>query len=287
MTRRCRTFRVVIVQALGSDVDQVAVGDEVLVAPGISCWACRYCQTGDDNLCEQYKIIGAGTQGGFAELVAVPARNLIQKPSSVSFEAAAAFPLTFLTAWHMLITLAHLQKGQDVLVMAAGSGVGAAAVQIAKHHGARVIAAAGSQVKLDKAKSIGADEVINYNEVPAFQTQVQDMTGGRGVDVVFEHIGPATWTQSMASLGTGGVLVTCGATTGPEVTTDLRYMFMRQLSICGSLMGTRRELDDIVPLVSSGVLQPAIDVVMPLSEARAAQEHMLDRKQFGKILLTP
>ncbi|MBI3291410.1 MAG: zinc-binding dehydrogenase [Elusimicrobia bacterium] len=264
----------------------LSVGARVLIAPGLSCFRCDWCLAGHDNLCEQYRILGAGSDGGYAQFVKVPALNLIPIPGQLSFEEAAAFPLVFLSAWHMLITRARLQPGHSVLVVGAGGGVGTAAIQIAKLAGARVLAAATTEVKLGKAKQLGADAGILVTEKD-WPTQVRRLTDQRGVDVVFEHVGPATWAGSLACLAKHGVLVTCGATTGPEVPLDLRFVFSRQLAILGSMMGTRRELLTIAELVGQRKLIPAIDSTFPLSEAHTAQEKLLRREHFGKILLRP
>lgn len=275
-----------IVEATGEDIDssRIRVGDRVIVAPGLSCFRCANCLAGMDNLCESYRIIGAQVDGGYAEYAKAPGINIIPMPEGISFEEAAAFPLTFLTAWHMLIGRANLSPGEDVLIIAAGSGIGVAAVQIAKLAGARVIATAGTDEKLERARILGADEVINYTKEDITR-RVKDITGGKGVDVVFEHVGPATWDKSIATLAKNGRLITCGATTGPEVKVDLRYIFMRQQAIMGSTMGTRGELLHITKLIGQRRLKPVIDSVYPLSEARQAQERMLRRENFGKIVL--
>ena len=277
-----------IVEAIGQDIDHsvIRVGERVILAPGLSCFRCANCLAGMDNLCESYRIIGAQVDGGYAEYTKAPGINIIPMPEGVSFEEAAAFPLTFLTAWHMLIGRADLSPGEDVLIIAAGSGIGVAAVQIAKLAGAQVIATAGTDEKLERARTIGADEVINYTKED-FAKKVKDITNGKGVDVVFEHVGPATWDKSIASLAKNGRLITCGATTGPEVKLDLRYIFMRQQSIMGSLMGTRKELLQITELIGQGRLKPVIDSTYPLSEACQAQERMLMRENFGKVILVP
>lgn len=277
-----------IVEAVGEDIDRSRVrgGDRVIVAPGLSCFRCANCLSGMDNLCESYRIIGAQVDGGYAEYTKVSGINIIPMPEGISFEEAAAFPLTFLTAWHMLIGRAGLSPGEDVLIIAAGSGIGVAAVQIAKLAGARVIATAGTDEKIERAKGLGADEVINYTKGD-FAGKVKEITDGRGVDVVFEHVGPATWDKSIASLAKNGRLITCGATTGPEVKLDLRYIFMRQETIIGSIMGTRKELLQITRLIGQRRLKPVIDSVYPLYEARQAQERMLSRENFGKIILVP
>jgi 2-desacetyl-2-hydroxyethyl bacteriochlorophyllide A dehydrogenase len=275
-----------IVEAVGKNVTGITPGEKVFVAPGLSCFRCAYCLSGQDNMCITYKILGAHTNGGYAEFVKVPAINVLTMPSSLGFEDAASFPLAFLTAWHMLITRADLKAGQEVLVLAAGSGIGVAAIQIAKLAGAWVIAAAGRDDKLEKAKALGADEVINYRRED-FSNKIREFTGGKGVDVVFEHVGPETWEKSLTSLAKNGKLVTCGATSGPEAKTDLRYIFSRQLSILGSMMGTRSDLLEVTKLLEIGKLKPVIDSVFPLKDARRAQERMLERNNFGKLILVP
>ncbi|HEY4484901.1 MAG TPA: zinc-binding dehydrogenase [Nitrospiria bacterium] len=274
-----------VVDTIGRGVSGIKPGDKVLVAPGLSCFRCAYCLSGRDNMCLTYKILGAHTPGGYAEYAVVPAVNVLAMPNILRFEDAASFPLAYLTAWHMLITRAELKAGQEVLVLAAGSGIGVAAVQIAKLAGAWVIAAAGRDDKLEKAKALGADEVINYQRED-FSEKVRDLTGGKGVDIVFEHVGPETWEKSLTSLAKNGKLVTCGATSGAEARTDIRYVFSRQLSILGSMMGTRSELLEITKLMEIGKLKPVIDSIYPLAEARKAQERMLSRNIFGKLVLT-
>ena len=275
-----------VVEAVGRNVIGIHPGEKVFAAPGISCFRCAYCLSGQDNMCISYKILGAHLQGGYAQWVAVPAINVLPLPSTLSFEEAASFPLVFLTAWHMLITRADVKAGQEILVLAAGSGIGTAAIQIAKLAGGWVIATAGSDEKLEKARSLGADEVINYRRED-FSKKVRELTGGKGVDVVFEHVGPETWERSLTSLAKNGKLVTCGATSGPEARTDIRYIFSRQLSIMGSMMGTRSELLEVTKLMEIGKLKPVIDSVYPLQRARQAHEYLLTRKNFGKVLLVP
>ena len=275
-----------VVEAVGRNVIGIHPGEKVFAAPGISCFRCAYCLSGQDNMCISYKILGAHLQGGYAQWVAVPAINVLPLPSTLSFEEAASFPLVFLTAWHMLITRADVMAGQEILVLAAGSGIGTAAIQIAKLAGAWVIATAGSDEKLEKARSLGADEVINYRRED-FSKKVRELTGGKGVDVVFEHVGPETWERSLTSLAKNGKLVTCGATSGPEARTDIRYIFSRQLSIMGSMMGTRSELLEVTKLMEIGKLKPVIDSVYPLQRACQAHEYLLTRKNFGKVLLVP
>lgn len=273
-----------IVEKIGEDVQNINVGERVIIAPGLSCFRCSDCLSGHDNLCASYRIFGAGTDGGYAEYTKAPAVNIIPIQERLSFEEAAAFPLVFLTAWHMLITRCGLRPGQDVLVHAAGSGVGSAAIQIAKLTGARVIATAGSDEKLEKAVGIGADETINYTKED-FMKRTRALTNGRGADIVFEHIGPETWDRSILSLAKNGKIVTCGATSGPEAKTDLRYIFSRELTILGSIMGTKGELLEITRLMGQGKLKAVIDSINPLKDAREAQKLMLSRKIFGKLVL--
>ena len=272
------------VAEIGAGVTNVKVGDRVLLSPGISCGRCVHCLRGDDNLCRQYTLFGYGVDGGYAEYLRSPAANVIPIPGSFSFEEAAALPLVFLTAWHMLVTRAQLKPGETVLVLGAGSGVGSAAIQIAKVAGARVIATAGTEAKLQKAKELGADEVFLHS-ITHWSREVKRLTERRGVDVVVEHVGEATWRESVASLAVGGRLVTCGATTGYEGKIDLRFLFSRHLSILGSYMGSKGELYSVLDLVGRGLVKPVIDTVMPLERAREAHERLEKREQFGKIVL--
>mgnify|MGYP003416960533 FL=1 len=277
---------------LGSDISgalaatgKVRLGERVYVSPGVGCGRCEHCWAGRDNMCRSYGLIGAMCHGGYAEYVKVPARNVFPIPGALSFEQAAAFPLVSVTAWHMLFGLAAVQPGEDVLIMGAGSGVGHMAIQMAKLAGARVLTTVGSDDKIAKAKTLGADEVINHTREQVNQ-RVRELTHRRGVDVVIEHIGPEVWGQCVDSLAKGGRLVTCGATTGAEVKLDLRYVYSRQLTIRGSYMGSQSELLKAAQLVGQGRLQPVIDRTFPLSEAKAAQEYLLNRKFFGKIVLS-
>lgn len=274
------------VAKLGHGVRGISIGKKVVVAPGISCGHCPSCRTGWDSLCREYKIMGLQVNGGYAEYVKAPARNLIPVSKKRTLEEWAAVPLVFLTAWHMLVTRAGLKKGETVLIHAAGSGVGSAAIQVAKYLGAKVFTTVGSDEKIKRAKALGADEVINY-EKKDFSLEVKRLNRGRGMDVVFEHIGPATFQKSIASLARKGRLVTCGVTSGPLVNLDLRFLFIRQLSIFGSYMGGRQELGKVIRRVERGRFKPVVDQVFPLREAREAHERMLERKNFGKIVLVP
>ncbi|MFQ5664557.1 MAG: zinc-binding dehydrogenase [Terriglobia bacterium] len=268
----------------GEGVSRVKVGQKVVLAPGMSCNTCDTCLAGQDNLCRRYTLFGYMVDGGCAEYVRAPEVNALPMPAALGFEEAAAVPLVFLTAWHMLITRAQLKPGEEVLVVGAGSGVGSAAIQIAKLHGVRVLATAGTDAKLKQAKELGADELINHRKEEIAE-EVKKRTNRRGVDVVFEHVGKATWEKSLASLAPRGRLVTCGATTGGEVRLDIRFLFTRQWSLLGSYMGTRGELHTVLKLVERGKLRPVVDRVFPLAEAANAHAHLENREQFGKVVL--
>jgi NADPH:quinone reductase-like Zn-dependent oxidoreductase len=273
-----------VVREAGELVGWVQVGDEVMLQPGVSCGHCHECLSGRDNLCRDYDIIGYRRHGGYAELVAAPGVNVIPKPKNISWAEAAALPLVTVTAWHMLVTRAQVRPGEDVLVHAAGSGVGSIGIQVAKLFGARVIATASSDDKLEKAKELGADEVVNYSNAD-WAKEVRRLTERRGVDVVFEHTGAATWPGSIASLKPNGRLVTCGATSGFAAQTDLRQVFYRHLTILGSFMGSKSELLEAMKFVEQGKIRAVVDRELPLAEARRAHELMEDRAQFGKLVL--
>jgi len=269
---------------VGNLVKDHNLGDKVVIAPGISDGTCEYCTSGWDSLCEQYRIIGYETQGGYAEYVSVPAQNILSIPDKLTFEEAASVPLVFLTAWHMLTTRSHLTAGETVLVWGAGSGVGSAAIQVAKVLGARVIATAGNDEKLEKARELGADWTINHHsqDVPA---EVKRVTNGKKANVVFDHIGQATWEKSMRSMAPGGRLVNCGVTSGGKAEIDIRYIFVRQFSLMGSYMGGRGELLKVLSFFEDGRLKPVVDSVYPLNQAASAQSRMEKSEHFGKIVL--
>src|SRR5438477_9212751 len=273
-----------VVRVVGELVGWVKAGDEVMVQPGVSCGHCAECLGGRDNMCDDYDIIGYRRNGGYAELVAVPGANVIPKPPRLSWPEAAALPLVTLTAWHMLVARAQVQPGEVVLVHAAGSGVGSIGIQIAKLRGARVIATAGSEEKLARARELGAHEVVNYVRED-WPKEVRKLTGGRGVDVVFEHTGAATWPGSILSLKKGGRLVTCGATSGFDARTDLRHVFYRHLTILGSMMGSKADLLAAMKFIESGQIRAVVDRELPLADAKAAHELMEDRAQVGKLVL--
>jgi NADPH:quinone reductase-like Zn-dependent oxidoreductase len=275
-----------VVREIGGLVSWVRAGAEVMLHPGVSCGHCAECLSGRDNLCPEYDILGYRRDGGYAELVAAPAVNVIPKSPNLSWEEAAALPLVTVTTWHMLVTRANVQPGENVLVHAAGSGVGSIGIQVAKLRGARVIATASSDEKLAKARDLGADEVVNYNS-DDWPKEVKRLTNRKGVDVVFEHTGAATWQGSIASLKINGRLVTCGATSGFAAQTDLRHVFYRHLTILGSFMGSKSELLEAMKFIESGKIRAVIDQTLPLAEARRAHQLMEERAQFGKLVLVP
>ncbi len=273
-----------IVEEVGSCVQSVKKGDSVLVSPGQGCGKCKLCLEGNDSACEKYKVMGYQINGGYAEYAVAAEERIIPISNRLTFEEWVSTPLVFLTSWHMLITKAKLLPGETVLIHAAGSGIGISAIQIAKLAGARVITTASSEDKLEKAKALGADYVINY-KTQDFVKEVKEITHGKGVEVVYEHIGPQTWEGSLKCLARQGRLVFCGSTTGPKVTMDLRFVFSRQYSILGTYLGSRHELITVLDLIEQKKFKPVVDSVFPLQEARKAQEKMMSRNIFGKIIL--
>ena len=271
---------------VGEYVTGLSKGQRVLLAPMTFCNRCAQCTAGRQSLCPEFTVLGYLNDGGNCQLIAVPAVNVIPIPRELTYDEAAAVPLVFLTAWHMLVTLCQLRPGQMVLVLGAGSGVGSAAIQIAKLWGARVIATAGSESKLEHARELGADYTIDHYK-QKISEEVKKITAKAGVDIAFEHVGAATLEESMRSLRPGGKLVTCGATTGPEAKFYLRFLFSRQLSFLGSYMGTMGDLREVLAHIFSGRLKAVVDHSFPLREARAAHERMEKSEQFGKIILNP
>jgi NADPH:quinone reductase-like Zn-dependent oxidoreductase len=272
--------------ALGSAVRSVTVGMRVILNPGVSCGYCERCLAGADNLCPQFGILGKNFPGGYAELVKVPVQNVVPLPDEIAWDAAACVPAVFTTTWNMVFEQAKLQPGEWILVHAAGSGVGSAAIQLARLVGANIITTAGSNQKLAKARALGAHYGINYQEQD-FLREVRRITKKRGVDVVIEHIGGDVWGRSLLCLTTGGRLVTCGATAGYQAQTDLRHVFFRNLQILGATSGSKASLFTIIRLVQERKLQPVLDRVLPLQEAQKAHRLMEDRQQFGKLVLIP
>jgi NADPH:quinone reductase-like Zn-dependent oxidoreductase len=275
-----------VVEALGAGVRHVAVGDKVLVHPTLSCGACKACARGEDNLCRHYDVLGRRRNGGYAGKVTVPAANALPYPGNLAWEEAAAIPLVSLTAWHMLVGRARVRPGEDVLVVGAGSGVGSAAIQIARLHGAHVIATAGDRQKLAKARELGAHEVIDHSSQD-IAAEVRRLTGKKGVEVAIEHVGGRVFEQAVASLARDGRLVTCGATIGSRVSLEVNALFGRHLTLMGSWMGSRGEMLEVLRFVRDGRIRPVVDSVMPLAEAARAHQRIEAREQFGKVVLKP
>jgi len=287
--------KVTLPHILGSDVAGEIVetgeyvtgfhsGQRVLLAPMLFCNRCLYCTSGHQNQCIEFTVLGNRVDGGNCEFIAVPAVNLIPIPDKLDFSQAASVPLVFTTAWHMLVGRAGIRHGQTVLVLGAGSGVGIAAIQVAKLFHARVITTAGDENKLEKAKQLGADHLIDHYK-QKISDEVRRITNKEGVDIVVEHVGVATWDESVKCLKPGGTLVTCGATTGYSAALDLRFLFSRQLSILGSFMGTMGEMNEVLGHIFAGRLKPVIDRTLSLHDIRAAHECMEERRMFGKIVL--
>lgn len=270
---------------VGAAVEGVKTGTRVAVNPNLTCGRCEFCMQGEDSLCVRYGILGEHRTGGLAELVAVRADNVLPLPAHVSYEDAASFVLTNMTAWRMVVTQAQVKAGQDVLIIGVGGGVSSTAVQIAKLCGARVLVTSSSDAKLEKAKALGADVGINYSKEPDWTKAVFEHTGKRGVDVVIENVGAATWKQSIRSLKGGGRLVTCGATSGPVGETLIPLVFWKQVHIIGSTMANRKEFHDVMSLFFAGRLKAIVDEVVPLADGADAQRRLADGKQFGKIVL--
>ena len=272
------------VETPGAAVPGLARGQRVIVFPGFSCGTCEYCLRGERTVCVRYGYLGAHKDGGYAELVKAPAANVLPLPEAIGFEAGAALPLAFLTSWHALVARAELRPGQTVLVQAAGSGVGSAAIQIARLMGARVIATVGADDKIEFAKALGAERVVNYRRED-FVEAAKTWTNKRGVDVVIEHIGGETLEKSVYALTRLGTLVTIGSHDTHWGRLDLRHVYSKNLRIVGTNLGSIGELRTILDYVAHGTLKPVIDRSFPLSNARAAVQYVLDRKNKGKVLL--
>lgn len=273
-----------VVESAGSEVTHVKPGDKVVVNPGVSCGCCEACLTGRDNFCPKYGIVGENMNGGYAEFVCVPQQNAAPMPDNLSFEEAASIALVFMTAWQM-IERAQIKSGEWVLVHAAGSGVGSAAIQLAKLFGARVLTTASSDEKLEKAKSLGAEHGINYAKTD-FSDEVRRLTGKRGADVILDHVGKDTFEKNIACMAWGGRMVLCGASTGLMAQTNLAYLFFKQLSILGSTMSSKSRIFPVLKLAQEGKIKPVIDSVFPLTEVKEAHKRMENRELFGKIVLT-
>jgi NADPH:quinone reductase-like Zn-dependent oxidoreductase len=272
------------VAEVGEYVKGLKAGQRVLIAPMHFCGHCANCVAGLQNQCREFTVLGNAVDGGNCEMIAVPSANVIPIPDSLNFNQAASVPLVFVTAWHMLVGRAGIRPGQTVLVLGASSGVGIAAIQIARLYHCRVITTAGDESKLAKGKELGANYGINHYQ-QRISEEVRKITNKEGVDVVVEHVGAATWDESVKSLKTGGTLVTCGATTGPNVGIDLRHLFARQLSLLGSYMGTMGELHEVLQHIFAGRLKPVLDRTFPLHELRAAHEYLETSQMFGKVVI--
>lgn len=274
------------VARLGEYVTDLAESERVLLAPMSFCGHCGYCAAGQHSFCRDFTVLGYLNDGGNCEYIAVPRSSVFRIPKEMTYDEAASVPLVFLTAWHMLVTRAGVKAGDTVLVLAAGSGVGSAAIQICKMVGARVIATAGDETKLDQARELGADYTIHHYK-EQISDEVRKITAKAGVDIAFEHVGAATFDHSIKSLRPGGTLVTCGATSGAQATFDIRTLFAKQLSFLGSYMGTMGDLHQVLPHIFSGRLKPVVDKTFPMREARAAHERLENKQQFGKVILNP
>jgi len=273
-----------VIDAIASDVTGLSVGDLAIVNPGLSDRTCEYCLAGEQPLCPRFRILGEHAPGTMAEYIVVPAVNVRTIPSATSVEDAAAFTLTTLTAWRMVVSRARVQANDNVLIWGIGGGVALAALQICKQIGARVWAVSSSDDKLQRAGQLGADELLNRNEVDV-AALIRDRTSKRGVDVVIDNVGASTWNQSLRALGRRGRLVTCGATSGPIVETDVRRLFWNQWTISGSTMGNDSEFDAVTNELRAGRLLPVVDSVYPLVEGRAAFERLQSARQFGKVVV--
>lgn len=273
-------------ESAGAGVKGLERGARVIVFPGLSCGRCEYCLRGERTVCVRYGYIGAHRDGGYAELVKAPAANILPLPAAISFEAGAAIPLAMLTSWHALVARADCRPGQTVLVQAAGSGVGSAAIQIARLCGARVMTTVGSDDKIEFARALGAEHVVNYR-TQDFVEEARRWTGKRGVDIAIEHIGGDTFERSVYALTRLGTLVTIGSHDTHWGRLDLRHVYSKNLRVVGTNLGSIVELQTVLDHVVDGRLRPVIDRAFPLPDARAAVQHVLDRKNKGKVLLLP
>ncbi|PYP82505.1 MAG: alcohol dehydrogenase [Candidatus Angelobacter sp. Gp1-AA117] len=271
---------------VGEYITDLKVGQRVLLTPMTFCNHCPACTAGQQNFCPQFTVLGYMNDGGNAEYLAVQRVNVLPIPDELTYDEAASVPLVFVTAWHMLVSRCHIKPGDTVLVLGGGSGVGSAAIQIGKLFNATVIATAGDEAKLDKSRELGADYVINHYR-QKISDEVKKITNKSMCDIVFEHVGKATWAESMKSLRPGGQIVTCGATTGPEASFDIRFLFARQLSFLGSFMGTMGDFHEVMKHIFSGKLKPVVDKTFPLREAQAAHQRLEKSEQFGKVILNP
>jgi NADPH:quinone reductase-like Zn-dependent oxidoreductase len=276
-----------IIEEIGSDVRGLSKGETIVMDPSASCGQCEFCKEERINYCPKARILGRENDGAYAQYMVIPQENAMKLPAGFNVETAAAAPLVYLTAWSMVVTKGQIQKGQTVLVMGAGSGVGSAAIQIAKMFGATVFATAGSEEKIQKAKELlSIDQVWNYNDVE-IDREIRSATGKKGVDLIIDSVGGRQWVPMLKALKNGGTLVTCGATDGFDPKEDLRHIFFRQLRILGSTMGNRNEMREVMSHVFSGKLKPIVDKVFKLEDAATAHQYVQDRKVFGKVVIKP
>ncbi len=273
-----------VISELGAGVDGFAIGDEVLINPGLSCGKCEFCKKGEQSECSTFSIVGMGRQGTFAEYAAIPMANIYRKPSYLSFDEAAALPLAYVTAWRMLITRGKLRAGQTLLIHGVGGGVALAALQLAKLAGAFVIVTSSSDEKLKRAGQLGADQKINYKTTDV-ASDVREITAGRGVDIVLETVGAATWDIDFACVRRGGKIVICGVTGGPKAETNLQSLYWNQVTVMGSTMGSNEDFRGMLSAVTAAKMKPVIDRVFPADKFREAIERMEQGAQFGKIVL--
>jgi len=274
-----------VVMAVGANVKNINVGDEVILNPGLSCDSCEFCSRGEQSQCLSFGIVGMTRQGTFAEQVAVPAQKVHPKPDHMNFDEAGAFVLSYLTAWRMLMTRAQLKPGQTVLIHGIGGGVALSALQLAKLTGAEVVVTSSSDEKLIRARKIGADYTINYSKVDDVAQCVRDVTSGRGVDIIIDTVGAATWHIDFSAVRRGGKIVLCGVTSGPQAPTNLQMLYWNQLTILGSTMGSDEDFRQMLKAVTAAKLKPVIDSVIPLADVKDAMGKMEEGKQFGKIVL--
>ncbi len=273
-----------VVDAVGPGVERPAVGDEVLLQPGLSCGRCEFCGIGEESLCIRYRLLGEHVAGTLAEFVVVPAENAMRKPRGLSWEAAAAFPLAYQTAWRLVIHAGGLRAGESVLIHGVGGGVASAALQVARYAGAYVYVTSSSQAKLDRAIVLGADVAIDYT-LEDVASRIRELTDKRGVDLVIDNVGQATWRTSIECARRGGRIATCGATTGNDAVTPINRVYWKQISIHGSTMANRRQFDTVRRLVVGGRIEPFVDAVFDLEDAPAALARLDTADQFGKIVI--
>jgi len=273
-----------IITEIGANIKKFNIGDDVIIVPFKTCETCEFCRSNQEQLCKKYLIRGEHLDGCQSEYVAVDEKYILPKPENISYPEAAAFPLAYMTAYHMLKTKANLQANQSVLIWGASSGIGSGAIQIAKNIGAKIITTVSSDENKQYAKNLGADYIINYKDENA-AAKVKEITEGKGVDVVFEHPGKSTFLTSMRVLKTGGKIVTCGATTGPIVNLDLRHIFIKHQQIIGSTMGNKKNLVELIDLINQSRIKPIVSKTLPFTEIKNAHQILEEGKQLGKIVI--